>query len=129
MGSPGLVQKESCSGVGSQQNVVNCEKGLSEKNQIVTTRKVLGVWGHGQRKGVCECDDCRGFSGFPGERCQLSQMKRLGGRAESLRGGRNLALCWCAGSAGQEVGKPGLRCEGEAVSGKRHWGVIHGGER
>lgn len=36
------MQKELCSGVGSQQNVVNCEKGLSEKNQRVTTRKVLG---------------------------------------------------------------------------------------
>lgn len=77
---------------------------------------------------MCECDDCRIFSGFPGERCQLTGMKRLSGRAESLRGGRNLASCWRAGSAGQEVGKSGLLSEGEAVSGKRHWGVIRGGD-
>lgn len=83
--------KELCMGWGHwQQKVVNCRKVLIEKNQMVTTRKVLGG-GDTDREGLCVNVMTVGpFLDSWGERCQLTGMKRSG---RERRGG----VWLCAG--------------------------------
>lgn len=106
-----------------QKGINTWERTLQKNHQYVTTNWV-DVWIKRAK------DDQEGsfLGSWKKWRCQLIERRKLGEIIGLGREGRTV-VWFCArgvGSTQQEVGKSELQFVGEAVSGKRHLGVIHG---
>lgn len=103
-----------------QKGISSWERTFQKNHQYMTT-----VWMYGSR-GL-KMTRKFPFSHLEKWRCQLIGRRKLGEIIGLGREGRTV-VWFCArgvGSTQQEVGKSELQLVGEAVSAKRHLGVIH----